>query len=52
MKLISFILPAYKAKFLEQAIESILAQSYPAFELVIIDDALSESIAGPIYLVL
>lgn len=44
MRLISFILPAYKAKFLKQAIESILAQSYTTFELVIIDDASPENI--------
>lgn len=44
MKLLSFILPAYKSKFLKQAIESILAQSYTAFELVIINDASPDNI--------
>lgn len=44
MKFISFILPAYKARFLKQAIDSILNQSYPLLELVVIDDASPENI--------
>lgn len=35
----SFILPAYKIDYLKDAIDSILAQSYQDFELVIVDDA-------------
>lgn len=42
--MVSFILPAYKANFLSQAIESILNQSETNFELVIIDDASPENI--------
>ncbi|HFK5546684.1 TPA: glycosyltransferase family 2 protein [Elizabethkingia anophelis] len=42
--MVSFILPAYKAKFLAQAIQSILNQSETNFELVIIDDASPENI--------
>ncbi|AJW64736.1 Spore coat polysaccharide biosynthesis protein SpsA [Elizabethkingia miricola] len=42
--MVSFILPAYKAKFLKQAIESILLQSYSDFELIIVDDASPEPV--------
>ncbi|GEM68186.1 hypothetical protein SMI01S_17920 [Sphingobacterium mizutaii NBRC 14946 = DSM 11724] len=42
--LISFILPAYKSKFLNLAIESILNQDYSDFELVIIDDNSPENL--------
>ena len=35
----SFVLPAYKATFLREAIDSILAQSYTDFELIIVNDA-------------
>ncbi|MDR1682953.1 MAG: glycosyltransferase [Candidatus Symbiothrix sp.] len=44
MAFISFILPAYKKKFLKEAIDSILAQSYSDFELVIVDDASPENL--------
>lgn len=40
----SFVLPAYKSQFLEEAISSILAQSYTDFELIIVDDASPEDI--------
>ncbi|MCI1647449.1 MAG: glycosyltransferase [Bacteroides sp.] len=36
---ISFVLPAYKADFLAQAIDSILVQTYTDFELIIVNDA-------------
>ncbi len=42
--LISFVLPAYKAKFLDLAIESILTQSYPNIELIIVDDNSPENL--------
>ena len=42
--LFSILIPAYKAKFLEECIESILVQSYPNFEIIIVDDFSPESI--------
>ncbi len=44
MPKISFVLPAYKARFLDQAIDSILGQSYADFELIIVDDASPENL--------
>ena len=41
MKL-SFVLPAYKRKYLGDAIASILAQTFRDFELVVVDDASPE----------
>ena len=35
---VSFILPAFKRRFLKEAIASILAQTYRDFELVVVDD--------------
>lgn len=40
----SFIMPAYKAKYLYAAIESILKQSYRHFELIIVNDASPENL--------
>ena len=42
--LLSFVLPAYKAQFLKEAIASILSQTYQNFELVIVDDASPEDL--------
>ncbi len=36
--LLSFVLPAYKGKWLKRAIDSILAQTYTTIELVIVND--------------
>lgn len=44
MSLVSFVLPAYKSRFLNQAIDSILSQSYKNFELVVVDDASPENL--------
>lgn len=41
---LTFGLPAYKAPFLREAIDSILAQSYTDFELVIVNDASPENL--------
>ena len=38
MSKVSFVLPAYKRRFLKEAMDSILAQTYRDFELVVVDD--------------
>lgn len=40
----SITIPAYKAKFLKDAIENCLAQKYRNFELIIVDDASPEEL--------
>lgn len=42
----SFVLPAYKATFLREAIDSILAQSYSDFELIIVNDKSPEDLTA------
>ena len=42
--LISFVLPAYKRRFLKSAIESILQQTYTDFELIIVNDRSPEDL--------
>lgn len=42
----SFVLPAYKATFLREAIDSILAQSYSDFELIIVNDKSPEDLTS------
>lgn len=37
--LVSIVMPAYKATYIEQALDSLLAQTYPTLELVICDDS-------------
>lgn len=40
----SFVLPAYKARFLKEALDSILNQTYKDFELIIVNDASPENL--------
>lgn len=49
MPKISFILPAYKRRFLKEAVKSILAQTCRDFELVIVDDASPERLLEEIH---
>lgn len=46
----SFVLPAYKSQYLKESIDSILAQSYKDFELIIVDDASPDDIGGVVSL--
>lgn len=40
----SFVLPAYKGRFLKESIDSILAQDYKDFELIVVDDCSPDDI--------
>ena len=42
----SFVLPAYKATFLRESIDSILNQTYKDFELIIVNDASPEDLSS------
>ena len=42
---VSFIMPAYKSRFLRKAIASILDQTFADFELVVVDDGSPENLA-------
>lgn len=44
--MISFIMPAYKAQFIDKAIESIVAQTYSDWELVVVDDKSPEDLCA------
>ena len=40
----SVLIPAYKGKFLEHTIHSVLSQNYQEFELIIVDDCSPEDL--------
>lgn len=40
----SFVMPSFKTKFMKEAVQSILTQSYTNFELIIVNDASPEAI--------
>lgn len=42
----SFVLPAYKSLFFKEALDSILAQTYKDFELIIVNDASPEDLTS------
>ena len=42
----SVTVPAYKAQFLAECIDSILAQTYKNFELIIVNDASPQNLEG------
>ena len=42
----SITIPAYKARFLDEAIKSVIAQTYQDWQLVIVDDCSPEDLKG------
>ncbi|WP_293776312.1 glycosyltransferase [uncultured Oxalicibacterium sp.] len=42
--LVSIVMPAYKFQFIDKALDSILAQTYPSLELIICDDSADDQI--------
>lgn len=44
--MISFVMPAYKAQFIDKAIESILTQTYSDWELIVVDDKSPEDLCA------
>ena len=47
MELVSIIMPAYNcSRFIREAIDSVLAQTYTAWELLIVDDCSTDDTAA------
>ena len=46
MKKVSFVMPVYKARFLKEAIASIVGQTFPDWELVVVDDCSPEPLGA------
>ncbi|MBN0077682.1 glycosyltransferase, partial [Pseudomonas aeruginosa] len=42
---VSIVMPTYKLEYFEDALDSVLGQTYPALELIICDDSSDERIA-------
>ena len=42
----TFLLPAYKAKYLKEALDSLLDQTYKDFKIIVSDDNSPEDIRG------
>ena len=42
----SITIPAYKARFLDEAIKSVISQTYQDWQLVIVDDCSPEDLKG------
>lgn len=42
--MVSFVMPAWKRRFFERAVESVLSQAFRDFELVVVDDASPEGL--------
>ncbi len=42
--LVSVIMPAYKTQYIDQALDSLIAQSYPNLELIVCDDSTTEEV--------
>lgn len=42
--LVSVVMPAYKTQYIDQALDSLIGQSYPNLELIVCDDSTTEAV--------